>query len=245
MYKIMKYKKKNNNMYEITLSNGKYDIYDDVILKYNLLLKKEINDNELNEIIEYNKYYTCYYKAISLINIKLRTEKELINKLNDFDKNSIDFTITKLKENNYLNEDLYINSYINDQINLKLIGQNKIISDLKILGFNDMIINKYLSNYDNNIFLDKIRKIITKKVNSNHNYSGNFLKQKIINYLLINGFDINDINKVIKEYDFYDNNNIYLKEYNKLKSKLAKKYNGEELEYQIKSRLYKKGFRNL
>ena len=57
------------------------------------------------------------------------------------------------------------------------------------------------------------------------------------------GFYKEDINTIINEYEFNDNNLIKEKEYNKLKKKLSKKYSGEELEYRIKLGLLKKGFR--
>ena len=45
--KIKKISKKKNNLYEITLDNKEtINLYDDIILKYNLLLTKEINDLE-------------------------------------------------------------------------------------------------------------------------------------------------------------------------------------------------------
>jgi len=81
--KITNYKKKKTNLYEVTLSNNeKLLLYDDVILKYELLLKKEINEKELDEIIEFNSYLESYNKALKFIITKLRTEKEIRTKLN-------------------------------------------------------------------------------------------------------------------------------------------------------------------
>ena len=37
---------------------------------------------------------------------------------------------------------------------------------------------------------------------------------------------------------------LYEKEYQKLKNKLSKKYEGDELEYRLKKALWQKGFRN-
>lgn len=242
--KIIKYKKKKNNLYEITLSNNEsISLYDDVILKYELLLKKEIDDKLLKEIIKENKKIESYNIALKFLNTKLRTEKEIKNKLNNYDIDSINYTINRLKENGYLNDELYIKSYINDSINLKLIGQNKIRYELKKLNFNDTMINKYLDNFDSDIWLQKIRKIINKKIASNHNLSGMILKKKIISELISKGFINEQISLVIEEFSFNDNNYIKEKEYNKIKNKLSKKYNKEELEYHINIELKKKGFK--
>ncbi len=244
--KIERYKKKKNNIYDIIFSNNeKIELYDDIIIKYELLLKKEISKEELINIKKDNNLLKSYYDSIKYISTRLRTEKEIRNKLKDYDKNVINNTINRLKKEGYLNNELYIKSYINDEVNLNNIGQNKILYDLKKKGFNEEDILDYLNKFDNNIWLDKIDKYINKKINSNHNLSGLFLKNKIINELVTKGFLKEDILLVIEEYSFIDNDLIYDKEYNKLKSKLSKKYDGEELEYRIKMNLYKKGFKKM
>jgi len=242
--KIINYKKKKTNIYEIALSNNeKISLYDDVILKYELLLKKEIDEKQLNEIITFNSYLESYNIALKYLNTKLRTEKEIRKKLINFSKDAIEYTLDRLKKEGYLNDNLYIKCYINDEINLKMIGPNKIFFDLKKLGFNDDIILNYLNSFDIDIWLNKINKYVLKKINSNHNLSGIMLKQKIFNDLQKKGFYKEHINTIINEFDFDDNEVIKEKEYNKLKNKLSKKYSGEELEYRIKIGLIKKGFK--
>lgn len=244
--KIVNYKKKKNNLYEITLSNNEVlALYDDVILKYELLLAKEIKEDKLKEIKNYNNYIESYQKAIKFINVKLRTEKEIKNKLKDYDKDAIEYTINRLKKEGYLNNELYIKCYINDTINLKIEGPNKILFDLKKLGFEEYEILNYLNEIDENVFAEKLNKYISKKINSNHNLSGKLLKQKIINDLINKGFYIEQINEVINNYIFIDNKLLKEKEYNKIKNKLSKKYSGEELEYRIKINMLKKGFKDL
>jgi len=242
--KIISYQKKKNNIYEITLSNNEvYSLYDDVILKYELLLKKEINNLELKKILDDNKLQEGYYIALKYINIKLRTEQEIRKKLIDFNSEVKNYVVDRLKKEGYINNELYIKSYINDEINFKLIGPNKIIFDLKKLGFIDDEINNYLETLDNNIWINKIDKFIKKKINSNHNLSGMLLKQKIMTELTNRGFEKDTINLVIENYEFNDDDNIKEKEYNKLKNKLSRKYSGEELEYRIKIGLLKKGYK--
>ena len=69
------------------------------------------------------------------------------------------------------------------------------------------------------------------------------LKLKIIKELKNKGFYSEQINLVINDFDFIDNKEIYNKEYNKLKNRLSKKYSGNDLEYQIKIKMYQKGFK--
>lgn len=243
--KITNYKKKKNNTYEITFDNkSRISLFDDVILKYNLLIDKEINEKKLKEIVEFNSYLESYNIAIKYISVKLRTEKEIVKRLKNYSKEAINYTLDRLKKEGLLNDELYIKSYINDSVNLKIEGPNKILFDLKKLGFKDSDILNYLDTFESEIWFNKINKVINKKINSNHNLSGFMLKQKITQELFNKGFNKEDINSIIEEYGFSDNENIYEKEYEKLKNKLSTKYNGEELEYRIKIGMMKKGFRH-
>ncbi len=242
--KIKKISKKKNNLYDILLDNNeKLSLYDDVILKHNLLITKEITEKELPIIIKDNSYLESYNIALKYISSKLRTEKEIRKKLKNFNNDAIKYTLDRLKDNGYLNDSLYIKSYINDEVNLRLIGPNKIIYNLTKLGFKKDDIINYLNTIEQDLWLNKIRKYIKKRIESNHNLSSNMLKQKILQELIIKGFYKEDINLLLEEFIFEDDKVIYEKEYNKLKNKLIRKYSGEELEYQIKIHLYKKGFK--
>lgn len=242
--KIESYKKTKSNIYEITLSNkDKICLYDNVILKYDLLLKKEIEDNLIVTLLKDNSIEEAYYKALKYINTKMRTEKEIRLKLKEYDSSIIDKVIIRLYSNGLINDELYIKSFINDSIYLKNIGPNKIKYELKKLGFNETLINKYLDDISQEDMLDKIEKIVNKKKNSNHKLSASNLISKIRTELLNKGFFIEDINDVLSNYDFVDESKIIEQEYNKLKNKLSKKYSGNELEYMIKIHMQKKGFK--
>ena len=79
---IKKITKKKNNLYQILLSdNTSLSFYDDTIIKYNLLVNKVFDDKRFYEIVLYNKEVEAYYKALNYINAKLRTKKEMADKL--------------------------------------------------------------------------------------------------------------------------------------------------------------------
>lgn len=60
--KILKYKKGKRNEYKIITDKGEYTIFDDVIIKYELLLKKELKEQEWNKILKENNYYKLTMK---------------------------------------------------------------------------------------------------------------------------------------------------------------------------------------
>lgn len=240
--KIKSYKKIKQNKYEVTLSNNESVLlYDDIILKYELLTKKEIADEELKEILLDNAKYEIYYAMLKDISKKLRTEKELRNKFKDYDKAAVDYSINKLKTEKYINNELYIRAYINDAINLKLIGPLKIRNNLSNLGYNIDEINHYLLTIEDNVWQDKINKIIKKEINGNHTYSGNVLKMRIQNKISNLGFELNMITKLLNDYDFILSEEEYLKEKEKAIKKYSKKYSGYLLEQKVKKYLYQKG----
>ena len=242
--KIKSYKKIKQNKYEVTLSNNESVLlYDDIILKYELLTKKEIDNQKLKEIILDNSKYDVYYAMLKDISKKFRTEKELRTKFKDYDNEVVDYAIKRLKNEKYLNNELYIRAYINDAINLKLIGPNKIINNLLNLGFEKSEIEKYLEVIDNEIWLDKINKLIKKEINSNHAYSGNVLKMRIQNKISNLGFELNMISKLINNYDFNLSREKKLKEKEKALKKYSKKYSGFLLEQKVNNYLYQKGLK--
>lgn len=241
---IKKFKKKKSNLYELLFTdNTILNLYDGTIIKYNLLVNKNIDKKKLLEIIAYNNILEAYYKAIKYLTIKLRTKKEIEKYLlkSNYNKDTINEVIARLEKEKYIKNDIYIKAYINDALNLTSKGPNLIKKELEHLGFKENEYNDYL-NIDSNIWHEKINKIITKKEKSNHNYSSKVLVNKIKDYLIKQGYYLNDINACLNNIDFVDNDDILKKEINKEYRKLSKKYENEELRLKIKYNLYRKGF---
>ena len=103
--KIGKYTKLKSNKYSVVIDDITVKLYDDVIVKYELLRLKEIDDKLFKEITEYNDRLEAYYKSLKYITKKLRTEKEIYKYLDkDYSKEIILETIDKLKRMGYLNK---------------------------------------------------------------------------------------------------------------------------------------------
>ena len=238
---IKKYKKDKNNTYKVYIDDEVITLYDDVIIKYNLLIKKDIDINKFNEITEYNDFLEGYYKSIKYINKKLRTELEIRKYLNKLEIKSkeIDELIKLLYKDGYLNKELYLKAYINDGYNLTNNGPEKIKKDLINLGYTNDEINDYLYKFDWDI---RIEKIINKKIKQNHRLSNNILKTKLLNDIIKLGYEKECILCYLNKINFNSDEDILIHEYNKIKNKYISKYEGNELEYKIINYLYKKGF---
>ena len=66
--------KKKNNKYIIKLGEKEIITYDEVIIKNNILYKKEIDEKLLKEIEEENKYYEYYEKILKYIKNKIKSK---------------------------------------------------------------------------------------------------------------------------------------------------------------------------
>ena len=231
-------------MYELQLENyDKLFTYEEVILEYELLLKKEITNSLMNKIIEKNHYYDCYYKALNIIKRSSKTRYELYIKLkNDFTEEIVNKVLDSLEKQNYINDKVYASSYLNLEINTTYHGPYRVRRDMENKGIDDAIIDEIMISYTDEIQEEKLKKIINKKVNSNRNKSNSFLLRKLKNELKMDGFNSSIIDNVLSNVKMEDDSVIREKEYQKLKKKLEKKYNGSELEYKIKEKMIQKGF---
>ena len=242
--KILKYKKASNGKYKIFLDDAReLVLYEDVILKYELLLKKEIKEEEILEIEKFNQECDVYYVALNSIKSRFKsiydTRCFLLKK--EYPIDLVESAIEKLIKQGYLNDRSFAKSYINNQIITTSKGPKKIERELLLKKVNSDIILEELSAYEEDIQLNKIDKLVNKMLKSNHSRGGNVLKNKIIMDLNILGYENEQIYKVLNNYSFNDFSDIAKKEYDKLYKRLSKKYEGKELEFKIKEKLYQKG----
>jgi len=241
---IKKFTKSKNGMYLLTMDNNeKIKVHEDLILKYGLLLSKEISDDLIENINIENRVYEIYDMALEYINTKLRSRKELREYLikKEYDVVSIDDVIDILSKQGYLDDKIYANSYVHDKILLSSYGPNKIKDDLKKLGIPDLIVNESILCFNEELEKERVIKLIDKQKKSNRNKGPLVLKKKIQIYLINLGYSSNIINQCLNSMDF-KTKDIYEKEYQKIYNKLSKKYSGKELEYKLKQKLYQKGF---
>ena len=117
--KIIKYKKGAKGIYKVELEDGRVlSLYEEVILKFELLLKKEILDVDLKEINDYNLECDVYYVALNNIKARFKSTYDLTLFLQkkEYPNDLIDKAIEKLMKQGYLNDSSYARSYINNQM---------------------------------------------------------------------------------------------------------------------------------
>lgn len=242
--RIIKYRRMANGKYKVELDTGSdLLLYEDVILKYELLLLKEIDDKLLIEVDKANQEWDVYYVALKSLKSRFKSIKDLRDSLlkKEYPKDLVDSAINRLIKQGYLDDNSFARGYINTQIVTSLKGPNKISKELFIKGVSNNIIADELKVFDVNLQKEKIEKIINKEIKINRTRGGVVLKNKIVNDLINLGYSFDIVQSVIDKFEFSNNLDIAKKEYDKLYKKLSRKYSGRELEYKIKEKLYQKG----
>ena len=235
---IIKYKKFKNNEYEIIFDNDlAIKLYEDIIIKYNLLSNNKLTQKEIDMLIKENNKLKSYHEGLKYLNIKLRSELEVINylKKKEFSKEEINDSISLLKTQGYINDDLFMECYINDQYNLTNNGLFKIKNNLIKLGIKE---EKIVINKD---FNSKITKLINKKTKENSKLNTNKLKLNIYDYLINLGYPKEMFISYLEDIKV-DDNKLIKKDYDKLYQKYKDKYKGTELNYFLQNKLYQKGY---
>lgn len=242
--KIIKYKKTTKGKYKIFLDDdSELTLYEDVILKFELLLKKEITTSMILDVYNFNQECDVYYVALDSINRRFKsvydTKEFLLKK--DYPVEMIEKALDKLINQGYLNDRSFAKSYINNQIITTNKGPYKIRRELSEHRVDLNIVDEELVIFDCDTQIEKINKVASRLYKSNRSRGGAVLRKKIMSDLISLGYDSETILKVIDDFDFSNDKDIASKEYEKVYRRLSKKYEGKELEYKIKEKLYQKG----
>lgn len=241
--RIIKIKKQKNNKYQIEFDNKEKIItYDEVILKYNLLYKKELSESEIKDIVASNDYYDVYNEMIKYLTKKHHSKKECIEYLQKFSLKEKDRKriISELEKINLINDINYTKAYVYDRFYLTNDGLNKIRKNLLNQNISEELIENELRTISYDDIVSKITKLIRKKLKTSKG-SSFMIKQKIYNDLIMLGYDKNLIDNCF-EIDIDDSNNLE-KDFNKLFTQYSRKEkNSDKLYLKIKQKLYQKGY---
>jgi regulatory protein len=188
---------KNKNDYNLILDDEEILVDENTIVKYNLYINKEIDDNLLKEI--YNSYY--YEKKYNMaINYYVKYNKSkkglyyyLINK--DVESNIAQRICDELEEKNIINDLLLAKNYTLSLIS-KSYGYYMIIKKLKDLFVSDEVIEEVINNYDYDDYIFYMNKFVKKNESKYTKYSDNVRKYKMFDDLKKRGYTTSDISNL-------------------------------------------------
>lgn len=203
--RIEKYELTKKNIYNVYLSNGEVlELNGKVITDNELLIKKEIDNELYDKLKRDNTICMLVDTSVKYIDRRLRSIKELKDYLKNKEEDTTitEEVIDKLIDNKYLDDDRFTKAFIKDKLNFTNWGDYKIKNELKRLGVNEEIIYNNISNIDDNIYYERIDKIINKDISTNKKYNGIKLKNKTYNHLLTLGYSKEKVISIINNYNF-------------------------------------------
>lgn len=178
--------------------DGEYyaTLLDETVVSNNLKLNVEYSEKFLNDVVDSGQNLLALDTGLKILSLFLKTELELRNYLKGkgFNNNAIEFAVSKLKGYNYLNDEHYVQNYIETRRHKK--GKKAIKYELKLKGVSEELIEKYLENLIENQ-INEIEVIANKFVKNKDKNAK--LKEKLFRHLTAKGFDYEEINMVIKE----------------------------------------------
>lgn len=170
--------------------------------KYKVSVDMDFSEDEILEMKYFSDIERAKSRAINYISGKLKTKYEVRLKLkeNGFAEDVIDEVLDILEKEEYLNDKIYCEIFIEDKKKLNGYGKNKIKSLLIQKGISKNIFEDFLNEFEYEEEFDNALKMGIKKLELLSNEEDNFKKkQKIINYLAYRGFGFDVINDVLKE----------------------------------------------
>lgn len=165
-----------------------------------LKIGTELTQERYDYIIDNAVYAKAYQKADRYIGFKMRTEREVRNKLIEegYSEDITERVIASMLKYKYIDDLSYAVMYAKDCRKLKKWGPERIKAELYKKGVNSEYIENALSESDTEDTEEIIDALLEKRIKNTPIDLKE--KQKHINFLLRRGFKYDDIKNVIEKY---------------------------------------------
>ncbi|HRH57865.1 MAG: regulatory protein RecX [Chitinophagales bacterium] len=131
-----------------------------------------------------------------------RCESEIKQKLFQLavERNETDFYINYLKENNFLNEERFVAAFARGKFNIKSWGKRKIIQELQAKQIDSKKIQQSIEQIDDSLYFIRLQDLLEKKIKKIKETDTFIIKQKLMQYAMQKGYEMELINEVLKEF---------------------------------------------
>lgn len=188
--------KKSTDRVNIFVDGSYYgSMYVDICLKYGIKKGAVMDKADLEHIMLDSDKEIALNKTAKYISAKMKTVKEVRDYLyqKEYGKVVVDYVINKLKEYKYLDDEAYVNAYVNTY--KSKYGVLKLKNNLLIKGIDKDYLEKYFSEFESDIegILDIANKYMKNKELTYDNIS------KLYRYLACKGYSYDEINTVVSK----------------------------------------------
>lgn len=168
--------------------------------KYKLEIGMEVDDEFITEVVKSEEQNKVINKALNFLSYRQRSEKELYESLRrkGYEGFYIDNAMDYCREQGYLNDKSFAESFIRDKLNLNKLGTERIRYELMTKGVSRDIIDDVLV-IDKEEQFDTALALAEKKVSSYKNDDYNKKYRKLGGFLQRKGYNFEIISKVLKK----------------------------------------------
>lgn len=198
--------KKNKMRFNIFINEEyAFSVHEDILISHKLYKGMEIDNNYYSEIIYAEEKNKCWQKSLRYLSYKSRTESEVKQYLlkNAYEDELSEEVITKLKEKQFLNDDLYAKNFIEQRIKSNPKGKKMLAYELKCKGISSDIITKSLHKVNVDKEFDLACLLVAKRIERYRNAEWFKAKQKLAGYLQRRGFSLDAINLTLEHFKNY------------------------------------------
>jgi regulatory protein len=178
--------------------NGRYafSLDDSLITSECLQIGRVLSEEEVNRLLNADRARRCYDAALRLISLRPRSEKEIRDRLiHRFDPAEVESTITRLKENNLINDAEFARFWIENRETFKPRSRRLLKQELRSKGVDSALIAEITGGLDES---EAAYQAGLAKARSLPHSDYLIFRQKLGGYLQRRGFGYNLINSVVR-----------------------------------------------
>lgn len=225
----------------------RFPISEEVLIQFQLHKGQEITNDQIETITNADSISKAYNKALDYLSYQLRTEKEIIqylqqHKFTDF---QIEPVLQRLRNQGYINDLEYAKSYVRTIAKTSDKGPKVIIQNLQKKGILENDIETALKEFPFEEQLQNTVKIAQKLARKYHREAFKIKIQKIKNGLFAKGFNSEITTKAINRLELEKDKNQEMEQLHLQGTKIIRRYQKLPLpqrNQKVKAALYRKGF---
>lgn len=165
------------------------------VVDFKIKVGREISEEEVLEFKKASEFGKLYQRALEWTLLRPRSEKEVNDYLckkiyeKKIDKKFINSIVEKLKERKYLDDVKFAEWYVENRFVKKGVSKKRLKMELMKKGISNETIEEVLEKRNDE---EEILKMVAKK-------RGKYTDEKLIAYLVRQGFSYNEAKKAVEE----------------------------------------------
>ena len=201
MYKILKITKKLNgnfNLYIKDYKDEKVEVHLETLYSYKLLSKKEMDENEFEEMMSENEKKLAKQKALKTLSMANKTKKELVLKLKQskFSTEAIDYAMTFVDKYDFIDEENIAKTLVEGKYSKKRYSKRAMMSKLRQKGISSDVIGDSIKDIGDDEEFENAMYLAQKKLRTIRDDDKYKVRNKLMSALSYRGFSYDIIKRV-------------------------------------------------